>query len=76
MCFINTTLWGIPTRILHGNTILHQFWAAWSNLHYLAPWLPLALRPQTPEAQTQGQPPKPAEVARIQAALRQPEFAF
>jgi len=76
MAFVNTTLWGIPTRVLHGDSLANKYWAAWSNIHYLAPWLPLALRSQTPEAKEQGLPPKPAEVGRIQASLGQREFAF
>ena len=76
MAFINTTLWGIPTRVIHGNALSNEYWAAWSNIHYIAPWLPYALRPQTPEAQEQGQPPKPVEVERIQVSLGQQEFAL
>jgi type I restriction-modification system DNA methylase subunit len=76
MAFINTTLWGVPTRIIHGNSLSNEFWAAWSNIHYLAPWLPLAMRPQTPEAAEQGQPPRPAEVERIKVSLGQQELAF
>ncbi|MDR3548183.1 MAG: N-6 DNA methylase [Candidatus Pacebacteria bacterium] len=76
MTFVNTTLWGIPTRILHGDSLSQKYWAAWSNIHYLAPWLPLALRNQTPEATEQGQPPKPIEVERIQVSLGQQELAF
>ncbi|MDE2102159.1 MAG: SAM-dependent DNA methyltransferase [Patescibacteria group bacterium] len=76
MAFLNTTLWGIPTRVIHGNTISGEYWSAWSNIHYIAPWLPYALRPQTPEAQEQGQPPKPVEIERIQASLQQQEFAL
>ena len=76
MAFINTTLWGIPTRVIHGNSLSNEFWAAWSNIHYLAPWLPLALRPQSPEAMEQGQPPTPVEVKRIKVALEQRELAF
>lgn len=76
MAFINTTLWGIPTRIIHGNTLSLEFWAAWSNIHYLAPWLPLALRNQAPEVQEQGRSPQPAEVERIKASLIQQEFAL
>lgn len=48
MAFINTTLWGIPTRGMHGNTLSNEYWAAWSNIHYIAPWLSLALRIQAP----------------------------
>lgn len=76
MTFINTTLWGIPTRVIHGNTLSMECWAAWSNIHYIAPWLPYALRPQAPEAREQGQPPKPAEVERIKVSLGQQEFEF
>jgi hypothetical protein len=76
MAFINTTLWGVPTRIIHGNSLSMECWAAWSNIHYIAPWLPLALRNQTPEAMEQGQPPQPAEVECIKAAIGQQELAF
>jgi hypothetical protein len=76
MAFINTTLWGIPTRIIHGNSLSLECWAAWSNIHYIAPWLPFTLRPQAPEAAEQGQPPKPVEVQRIKVALGQQEFTL
>jgi len=76
MAFINTTLWGIPTRIIHGNSLSNEHWAAWSNIHYIMPWLPLALRIQSPEAKEQGEPPKPAEVERIKASLAQQELPF
>jgi DNA-binding Lrp family transcriptional regulator len=76
MAFINTTLWGIPTRIIHGNSLSLEYWAAWSNIHYIAPWLPYAQRNQTPEAMEQGQPPKPAEAERIKASLGQQELVF
>lgn len=74
MAFINTTLWGIPTRVIHGDSLSLDCWAAWSNIHYIAPWLPLALRVQSPEAQRQGQPPTPSEVERIKASLVQQEL--
>ncbi|TAK93479.1 MAG: SAM-dependent DNA methyltransferase [Verrucomicrobia bacterium] len=76
MAFINTTLWGIPTRVIHGNSLPLEFWAAWSNIHYIAPWLPLALRIKTPEAAEQGEPPKPAEREQIKPALVQQELAL
>lgn len=76
MAFINTTLWGIPTRVIHGNTLSNEYWAAWSNIHYIAPWLPFALRHPTPEAVAQGQPPTPVEVERIQVSLGQQEMSF
>jgi type I restriction-modification system DNA methylase subunit len=76
MSFINTTLWGIPTRIIHGNTLSNEYWSAWSNIHYIAPWLPLAMRLQAPEAAEQGQPPKLVEVERIRVSFGQQELAF
>jgi len=76
MTFVNTTLWGIPTRVIHGNALSLECWAAWSNIHFLAPWLPLALRPQSPEAMDQGEPPKPAEVESIKVAPGQQEWSF
>jgi type I restriction-modification system DNA methylase subunit len=76
MAFINTTLWGIPTRIIYGNSLSNEYWAAWSNIHHIAPWLPMALRTKTPEAGEQGEPPKPAEVQQIKAALVQQEFSL
>jgi type I restriction-modification system DNA methylase subunit len=76
MAFINTSLWGIPARVLHGNTLSNEYWAAWSNIHYIAPWLPLALRPQSREAKMQGQPPSPAEAEHIKVTLRQQELSL
>jgi hypothetical protein len=76
MAFINTSLWGIPARIIHGNTLSNEYWAAWSNIHHIAPWLPLALRTQSTEAADQGEPPKPAEVERIHVSLGQQQFMF
>jgi type I restriction-modification system DNA methylase subunit len=76
MAFVNTSLWGIPTRVIHGNSLSNEYWAAWSNIHYISPWLPYALRNQTPEAKEQGEPPKPIEVERIRVSLGQREFAF
>ena len=76
MAFVNTTLWGIPTRVIHGNSLSMECWAAWSNIHYIMPWLPLALRIQTPEAMEQGEPPKPAEVERVKASLGQQELVL
>ncbi len=76
LAFINTTLWGVPTRVIHGNTLSMECWAAWSNIHYICPWLPLALRIQSPEAMEQGEPPKPAEVEQIKTSLHQQEWTF
>lgn len=76
MAFVNTSLWGIPTRVIHGNSLSLECWAAWSNIHYICPWLPLALRVQSQEAMEQGQPPKPAEMECIKVSLGQQEFGF
>jgi hypothetical protein len=74
MAFINTTLWGIPTRVIHGNTLSMEYWTAWSNIHHICPWLPLALRNQMPETVEQGQPPTSIEVERINVSLGQQEL--
>jgi type I restriction-modification system DNA methylase subunit len=84
MTFVNTTLWGIPTRVIHGNTLSMECWAAWSNIHWLLPWLSLvpmhpiaAMSLPGPHADVrQGEPPTPAEVRAIQVALGQPELPF
>jgi len=76
MAFINTTLWGIPTRVIHGNSLSMECWAAWSNIHYMVPWLPLAFRVQTPKAMAQRKPPKLNEVQPAKASLVHQEFAF
>jgi hypothetical protein len=64
----------IPMRIIHGDSLAMKYWSVWSNIHYIAPWLPLALRPQAPEAAEQGQAPKPAEVESIKVSLGQQEL--
>lgn len=74
MAFVNTTLWGIPTRVIHGNSLSLECWAAWSNIHYFCPWLPLALRVHSDEAIEQGQPPTPAEVERLRTSQIQQEL--
>jgi hypothetical protein len=76
MAFVNTTLWGVPTRVIHGNSLSLECWTAWSNIHWIMPWLPLALRIQSPETAEQGEPPKPAEVERIRVSLGQQELAL
>lgn len=74
MAFINTTLWGIPTRVIHGNTLSMEYWAAWSNLFYSMSWLTPGVKHPPPEIPEQGKPPRPAEVERIKAALVQSEL--
>jgi methylase of polypeptide subunit release factors len=31
LCLINTTLWNIPTVVIHGNTLSLEQWGAWAN---------------------------------------------
>lgn len=31
MTFINTTLWGIPCEVVHGNTLSLECWSTWTN---------------------------------------------
>ena len=31
LCYINTTLWGIPTVVIHGNALSCEQWHAWAN---------------------------------------------
>jgi len=76
MTFINTTMWGIPTRVIHGNTLSMEHWVGWTNMHYSMPWLPLLLRRKAHEATSQGQPIKTAELEQIKAALVQQELAL
>ena len=75
MCFINTTLWGIPTRVLHGNTLTMKFWHAWSNFPLL---MSPMCRTTTVQPAEQGHPPKLIELEQIQAAIpnHQPELVL
>ncbi len=45
-------------------------------IHYLMPWLLLAIQGHAPEAPEQGHLPKPAEFERIKVALGQQELSF
>jgi type I restriction-modification system DNA methylase subunit len=84
MAFVNTTLWGIPTRVIHGNSLSLECRAAWSNIHWIMPWLSLlpmhpvsAMSPPGPRSDIgQGEPPTPDEVNRIRVSLHQQELAF
>ncbi len=73
MAFINTTLWGIPTRVINGNTISMEFWHQWHNFHWLCPWLQGAPNPeQEAEILTlpqQGEPPTPEQVEQLTMAF-------
>lgn len=35
MCFINTSLWGIPCHVVHGNTLSCESWGEWRNIHFI-----------------------------------------
>lgn len=35
MCYINTTLWGIPSQVYCGNSLTMNMTAGWRNLHWL-----------------------------------------
>lgn len=72
MCFVNTSLWGIPCRVIHGNTLSMEFRAAWDNIHWIMPWLPLCMRTQkqiVPEIPQQGQPPSYEELEHLKRTL-------
>lgn len=35
MCYINTTLWGIPARIIWGDTLKAEIKESWNNIHWV-----------------------------------------
>lgn len=84
MAFVNTTLWGIPTRVIHGDSLSLECWAAWSNIHWIMPWLSLmpmhpiaAMCPPEPHKDVgQGEPPSRIEIESIRNSLHQQEFLF
>jgi type I restriction-modification system DNA methylase subunit len=76
MAFINTTLWGIPTKVIHGNSLTMEFQAAWRNIHWLMPWLPLIPEHEVPQLPPQGEPPTPSEKNAIVSSLSQLEWKF
>lgn len=39
MCFINTTLWGVPCVVIQGNSLSLELRAQWRNVHHLMPFL-------------------------------------
>ncbi|MDE2096120.1 MAG: SAM-dependent DNA methyltransferase [Patescibacteria group bacterium] len=72
MCFINTMLWHVPTRVLHGNTISMEFWRGWTNFALMAsPW---AYHGDVDDVGRQNEPPKAAEVEIVKQALEQQEL--
>jgi hypothetical protein len=75
MTFINTTLWSIPTRVIHGNTLSMEYWSAWSNIHVM-PWLPLAIGIEPSDGTHEGKPPKRTEVEQIRRSIAQMELGI
>ncbi len=69
MTFINTTLWGISTRVIHGNNLSTECWAAWLNIHHIMPWPPLTLGTKAIETTDQGEPPTLPETEWIKKSL-------
>ena len=62
LCFINTTLWGIPTVVIHGNALSCEQWSAWANF----PMIQVA--PITSKRMmtiTKAHPPKPTASAQM-----------
>ena len=35
MAYINLTSWGIPSEIIHGNSLSNEFWSHWKNIHWM-----------------------------------------
>lgn len=50
MAFVNTTLWGVPCRIIHGNSLSLETWGSWPNIHLVCPWLLQTHGEDTPQA--------------------------
>ena len=77
MCFINTTLWGIPTVVIHGNSLSCESWNAWPNFHMLmnAPfsyrrWMSIrATNPEPPQPQAAIHPSPPVAIPILQLEL-------
>jgi hypothetical protein len=70
MCFINTTLWGIPAIVIHGNTISGEQWDVWPNFHMTTQhpftWRTIFNSPKEEE-------PEPTAEAEAHAFVSQPE---
>lgn len=37
MCFINTSLWAVPTTVYHGNALSGEVWSRWRNVAHCLP---------------------------------------
>jgi hypothetical protein len=62
LCFINTTLWGIPTVVIHGNALSCEQWHAWANLPMIQVAPITSKRLMTMKA---AHPPKPTASAQL-----------
>lgn len=61
MTFINTTLWGVPCQVVHGNTLSLEVWHCWKNIHWICPTLRfLQSAPQHPDIAPVTFNPQPA----------------
>jgi type I restriction-modification system DNA methylase subunit len=62
LCFINTTLWGIPTVVIHGNALSCEQWSAWANF----PMIQVApITSKRMMTMTATYPPKPTASAQL-----------
>jgi len=62
LCFINTTLWGIPTVVIHGNALSCETWSAWANF----PMIQVApITSKRMMTMTKGFPPKAPATAQL-----------
>ena len=34
MAYVNLTAWGIPSEIVHGNSLSMEVWSHWRNIHW------------------------------------------
>ncbi|MDF9828580.1 type I restriction-modification system DNA methylase subunit [Ereboglobus sp. PH5-10] len=77
MCFINTTLWGIPAEIIHGNTLSMELFASWKNIHWIMRGTLHLLAPARAESvangdsKVGGEIATPIEAARISSEIKQ-----
>ena len=62
LCYINTTLWGIPTVVIHGNALSCETWHAWANF----PMIQVApITSKRMMTMTKAHPPKPTASAQM-----------
>jgi type I restriction-modification system DNA methylase subunit len=92
MCFINTTLWGIPAEIYHADALSNEYYKGWRNIHWIfrgaLRYLLMPTSAGTPAAvsgaktilaeaaSSQGVAPTPEETEIIKKKMSQGEFDF